>query len=206
MDVLKVKVGNEWIGIPAIKGDDGQDGISSYVHIKYSATEPSSDSDMKSTADAWMGVYSGASSSAPDHYTDYTWYKIKGEQCNPIDVQIDGTSIVNDGVANIHIIDDTAGASDMSMTWSADKLTKVVQRRLMKANISDTLTLPGNGAGLMLVKRGSSFALLGFDYWTANYEVIAGTLDSAVIISKAGASYEISISNTKNIAIEVLLI
>ena len=60
-------------------GQDGQDGTSAYVYIRYSANEPTADSDMKSEPDAWMGIYSGSSSTAPTAYTSYTWYKIKGE-------------------------------------------------------------------------------------------------------------------------------
>ena len=60
-------------------GTPGADGTNAYVWIKYSAAQPTADSDMKSEPDAWMGIYSGSSSTAPAHYTSYTWYKIKGE-------------------------------------------------------------------------------------------------------------------------------
>ena len=49
-----------------------------YVHVKYAAAQPTQDSDMKDSADAWMGVYSGASQTAPEHYTSYEWYNTKG--------------------------------------------------------------------------------------------------------------------------------
>ena len=60
-------------------GQDGADGTDAYVWIKYSHNQPTQDSDMKATADDWMGVYSGPASTAPTTYTSYTWYKIKGE-------------------------------------------------------------------------------------------------------------------------------
>lgn len=60
-------------------GQDGQDGTSAYVHIRYASAQPTQDSDMKTTADDWIGIYSGSASSAPTTYTSYTWYKIKGE-------------------------------------------------------------------------------------------------------------------------------
>ncbi len=61
-------------GIPkGLKGDNA------YVWIKYAAAEPTQDGDMKDTADAWMGVYSGNSSTAPTAYTSYTWYQIKND-------------------------------------------------------------------------------------------------------------------------------
>ena len=56
-----------------IKGD------SQYVHIKYAAQEPTADSQMHDTPDAWIGVYSGTSSAAPTAYTSYSWYKFKGD-------------------------------------------------------------------------------------------------------------------------------
>ena len=61
-------------------GQDGQDGVSAYVHIRYAAAQPTSDSDMKTTPDAWIGIYSGTSSTAPTTYTSYTWYQFKGDQ------------------------------------------------------------------------------------------------------------------------------
>lgn len=60
-------------------GAQGPTGPAAYVHIRYSAAQPTQDSDMKTTPDAWMGIYSGAASTAPTAYTDYVWYKIKGE-------------------------------------------------------------------------------------------------------------------------------
>ena len=35
---------------------------------------------MSSSPDDWIGIYSGTSSTAPIHYTDYTWYEFKGEK------------------------------------------------------------------------------------------------------------------------------
>ena len=60
------------------EGVDGNDGISAYVHIKWSATQPTSDSDMKATPDAYIGIYSGTNSTAPTAYTSYSWYQYKG--------------------------------------------------------------------------------------------------------------------------------
>ena len=61
------------------KGDTGDPGDTWYTHIRYSARDPVSDSDIKTQADDWMGIYSGTSSTAPTTYTSYTWFKIKGE-------------------------------------------------------------------------------------------------------------------------------
>ena len=60
-------------------GQTGATGVGAYVWFKWAASQPSADSDMKTTPDEWIGVYSGSSSTAPTEYTSYTWYKIKGE-------------------------------------------------------------------------------------------------------------------------------
>ena len=58
------------------KGDPGNDAT---VYIRYAATEPTQDSDMKTTPDEWIGIYAGYAATAPTTYTSYTWYKFKGE-------------------------------------------------------------------------------------------------------------------------------
>lgn len=56
----------------------GQDGISSYIHRKYSdnanGTPMSDNSNLK-----YLGIYTGPSSTPPTTPTSYTWSKIKGE-------------------------------------------------------------------------------------------------------------------------------
>ena len=63
-------------------GDQGPQGDSWYIHLKYSSDLPTSDADMGNTPDNWIGLYSGTSSSAPASYTSYTWFKWKGETGN----------------------------------------------------------------------------------------------------------------------------
>lgn len=60
-------------------GNDGQDGNPGYCYIKWAGVEPASDADMGDIPDEWLGIYAGSSSTAPTHYTDYVWYKVKGE-------------------------------------------------------------------------------------------------------------------------------
>lgn len=66
-----------------IKGATGDDGESSYAYVKWASEEPTSDADMGDVPDEWMGIYVGTSSTAPTHYTDYDWYKVKGETGEP---------------------------------------------------------------------------------------------------------------------------
>ena len=59
-------------------GAKGDTGDAWYVWIRYSGSRPTQDSDMGTVPDNWMGIYSGTSSTAPTHYTDYDWFQIKG--------------------------------------------------------------------------------------------------------------------------------
>ena len=64
-------------GAPGDKGDNA------YLWIKYASQEPTESShSMGDVPDAWMGVYSGSAATAPTDWTQYTWYKIKGEKGN----------------------------------------------------------------------------------------------------------------------------
>ena len=74
--------GGHRVTVTDAQGDhsfDVMDGVDSYVHISYSAIQPTADSDMKTTPDEWIGVYTGTSAAAPTAYTAYAWYKFKGE-------------------------------------------------------------------------------------------------------------------------------
>lgn len=67
-------------GADGAPGTPGTDGTNAYVWIRYASAQPTQDSDMSTTPGPWMGVYSGSSATAPEHYTDYTWNKVEGPQ------------------------------------------------------------------------------------------------------------------------------
>lgn len=61
------------------RGDNGTNGTSSYTHIKYSVNSngnPMVDNPTDNTP--YIGIYIGASSTAPTNYLDYTWSRYKG--------------------------------------------------------------------------------------------------------------------------------
>lgn len=89
-----------------LKGDKGDQ---TYFWIKYAAHYPTADSDMSSSPDDWIGVYSGTSSTAPTHYTDYTWFEWKGATGDPAILQ---TNAVAYQVSN-------NGTTVPTGTWSA---------------------------------------------------------------------------------------
>lgn len=59
-------------------GAKGDTGDACYVWIRYAGSQPTSDADIGTTPDDWMGIYSGTSSTAPTSYLAYDWYEIKG--------------------------------------------------------------------------------------------------------------------------------
>jgi hypothetical protein len=68
------------------QGDPGAPGDNAYIHIKYAASVPTSDSDMHATpqsGDKFIGIYSGDSSTPPTSHTSYMWSKYVGENGAP---------------------------------------------------------------------------------------------------------------------------
>ena len=102
-----------------IKGEDGRNGVSSYIYRKYSDNangSPMSDnSNLK-----YIGIYTGTSATAPTTPTSYTWSKIKGEdgaQGVPGSRGSDGrTSYLHTAYAN-----SSTGERDFSTTNSTGK-------------------------------------------------------------------------------------
>jgi len=68
-------------------GAKGDTGDQTYVWLKYASTQPTSDSDMGDTPDAWIGIYTGTAIDDPDnlHYTDLTWFSWQGPQGEGVD-------------------------------------------------------------------------------------------------------------------------
>lgn len=66
-------------GTDGIPGKDGEDGASSYVHIKYSPVENPNDSQMTETPDKYIGLCVDGNISDPSTASSYTWSKFMGE-------------------------------------------------------------------------------------------------------------------------------
>lgn len=89
----------------------GEDGTSYYLYIKYANNQPTSDSDMKTTASDWIGIYTGTSKTAPTTYSSYTWYCIKGK-----DASYSTYTITYDyGIAD-ELFDDTFTSKEIKST------------------------------------------------------------------------------------------
>lgn len=60
-------------------GSKGDKGDNQYVWIKYASQKPTEDShSFGDEPDNWIGIYSGASETAPAEWTAYQWFAIKG--------------------------------------------------------------------------------------------------------------------------------
>ena len=64
-------------------GMQGIQGVQTYVWFVWSDVYPTADSDLQDNVGAYIGIYSGTSSTAPTHYTDYIWYQYKGDVGDP---------------------------------------------------------------------------------------------------------------------------
>ncbi len=60
-------------------GIQGIPGRSAFLHIKWAETEPTSNADIKDTPDAWVGLCSDGSETAPTDYTAYRWFLWRGD-------------------------------------------------------------------------------------------------------------------------------
>ena len=62
-------------------GAKGDTGDAWYVWIRYAGSMPTSDADMGTTPDDWIGIYSGTEDDPSNlHYTDFDWFEYKGEK------------------------------------------------------------------------------------------------------------------------------
>ena len=72
------KTAYKWFKVKGEDGERGRDGVSNYIHRKYSdysnGANMSDNSNLK-----YIGIYTGTSSTPPTTATSYLWSKIKGE-------------------------------------------------------------------------------------------------------------------------------
>lgn len=62
-------------------GAKGDKGDNAYTWIKYASQQPTEAShSMGDIPDSWMGVYTGTLAAAPEDWTQYKWYRIRGDQ------------------------------------------------------------------------------------------------------------------------------
>ena len=109
----------KWVKIKGEDGNNGRDGVNSYIHRKYSDNSSGYNMSDNSTL-KYIGIYTGTSAIAPTLPSAYTWSKIKGEdgqQGVPGARGSDGrTSYLHTAYAN-----SSTGDRDFSTTNSTNK-------------------------------------------------------------------------------------
>lgn len=63
-----------------MNGAKGDTGDSCFLHIKYASDLPTSDADMSDSPDNYIGIRADNNPIDPTSYTQYIWFKWKGEQ------------------------------------------------------------------------------------------------------------------------------
>lgn len=127
MDILKVKVDNEWVGIPAIQGPQGPKGDTGAT----GATGPKGDT----------GATGATGPQGPKGDTGAT-----GPQGPKGDTGATGATGPQGPAGDpTSLIDDTAGSGVMNKTWSADKLAAINSQltRIYKKTITGTTSATG---------------------------------------------------------------
>ena len=130
-----------------------------YTFVKYADAEPTADTDMKDTPSAWLGVYVGTSHTAPEHYDDYEWSKIKGDKGDTGEQGIQGIQGIQgeqgiQGIQGIQGETGATGAPGFSPTASVSKTGKVSTLTVTDAIQTTSVTIndgaEGSGTGDML--------------------------------------------------------
>ena len=72
---------NTYSTFTVTNGAKGDKGDNQYVWIKYASQKPTGSShSFGDVADNWIGIYSGASETAPTDWQEYEWFQIKGDK------------------------------------------------------------------------------------------------------------------------------
>ena len=62
-------------------GEKGDKGDNAYTWIKYASQQPTAAiHSMGDIPDTWMGIYTGTLAAAPTDWTQYKWYRVRGDQ------------------------------------------------------------------------------------------------------------------------------
>lgn len=120
-------------------GAKGDTGDNWYVHIKWSATEPTQDSDMSDTPDNWIGIYSGLGETAPTSYSEYTWFEYKGETGDTGN-GIESISLYSSsGVVDTYRVLFTNGSSTTFDVTNGSNISSIT--KTSSAGLTDTYTV-----------------------------------------------------------------
>lgn len=112
---------SKYRGDDGIPGTDGEDGRTSYFHVKYSAVaNPSSSAQMTETPSKYIGTYVDYTQQDSNNPKDYTWSQFRGD---PGENGIPGENGEDGRTSYLHIAyaNSSDGWTDFSTTVSAGK-------------------------------------------------------------------------------------
>lgn len=184
---------------PQVIGVYGDTGQAWYVHIRYASRNPIADSDMGTTPDAWIGVYSGTSNLAPSSRTSYTWYQWKGDR------GLTGNGIASvlktstSGLVDTYTVTFTDGNTTTFNVTNGSNISSIAKTATSGLVDTYTVTLTNGNTSQFSVTNAKSIVSVD---WTSNSggaaQGAAGTYDTYTISYNTGDTSTFSVYNGAN--------
>ena len=180
--------------IPQVIGVYGDTGQAWHVHIKYASQYPTADSDMGDSPDAWIGIYSGVSETAPTTRGSYAWYQWKGDKGDT------GTSITGvaktstSGVVDTYTITFSDGNTTTFNVTNGSNISTIAKTNSYGLTDVYTVTLTNGTTTTFNVSNGkgiTSVQMIGGNH-------AAGTTDTYQINFNDGDSTTFTVYNGAN--------
>lgn len=127
-------IGTEPTNVKAT-GEDGDDGNSAYIHIKYSDDKGTTFSQSQASGGSYLGIYTDDDRTASDIPTAYTWSKIKGE---------DGIGISSIDIKYLQNSDGSTTPSASDSNWSSTMPLPITSGNYLWTKIVITTTASSN--------------------------------------------------------------
>ena len=172
--------------------EQGLQGLQTYVHIRYSAAYPVTT--ILTTANRYVGIYTGTSATAPTNAAQYTWYEWKGQQGDT------GTSITGITKVGATGLEDTYRIAFSNSTYfdytvtngaSIDSITKTSTSGLVDTY---TVLLTDGSSSTFQVANGKSISSIVLI--SGNHA--AGTNDTYRITFNDSDTFDFSVYNGAN--------
>lgn len=185
---------DSYFDIAISDGVKGDTGAQTNVYIKYSAVQPTQDSDMTDTPSPWMGIYAGLAATAPTAYGDYAWYQIKGAQGDTGN-GIQSVSLYQSvGATDTYRVTFTDGTYTTFTVTNGSSIQSIAKTSTSGLTDTYTVTLTNGSTSTFTVNNGkgiSSFTMVSGSH-------AAGTTDVYRITFNDGDTADISVYNGAN--------
>ena len=173
-------------------GEKGDKGDQTYIHIRYATSYPVSE--MLTAPNAWIGIYSGTSSTAPANSSQYTWYQWKGDKG---DTGSGITSLVKTStVANVdyYTITFSNGATQTFTVTNGSNIQSI--SKTGTDGLVDTYTVLLNNGNTSYFTVTNAKSISSVTLISGNHA--AGTTDAYRISFNDGDTFEFTVYNGAN--------